>query len=52
MDARFFIVLILLVVVAAPEFSAAQMDGCPNCKAQNKDTAELIEQADRLHAAF
>ena len=52
MDARFFIVLILLVVAAAPEFSAAQMDGCPQCKAQNRDTAELIEQADRLYAAF
>lgn len=52
MDARFFIVLILLVVAAAPEFSAAQMDGCPHCKAQNRDAAELIEQADRLYAAF
>ena len=52
MDARFFIVLILLVVAAAPEFSAAQMDGCPHCKAQNRDTAELIEQADRLYAEF
>jgi len=52
MDARFFIVLILLVVAAAPEFSAAQMDGCPHCKAHNRDSAELIEQADRLYAAF
>ena len=52
MVARFFIVLILLVVAAAPDFSAAQMDGCPQCKAQNRDTAELIEQADRLYAAF
>jgi len=52
MDARFFIFLILLVVAAAPEFSAAQIDGCPHCKTQNRDAAELIEQADRLYAAF
>ena len=52
MDARFFIVLILLVVAVAPEFSAAQMDGCPQCKAQNRDSAELIEQADRFYAEF
>jgi len=52
MDARFFIFLILLVVAAAPEFSAGQIDGCPHCKTQNRDAAELIEQADRLYAAF
>ena len=52
MNPRFFIFLILLVVAAAPEFSAAQTDGCPHCKTQNRDTAELIEQADRLYAAF
>jgi tetratricopeptide (TPR) repeat protein len=52
MAERFLIVLILLIVFAAPDFSSAQTDGCPRCKAQNRDTAALIEQADRLHAEF
>jgi tetratricopeptide (TPR) repeat protein len=50
MAERFFIALIL--VFAAPPFSSAQMDGCSGCKAYHKDTAELIKQADRLHAEF
>jgi len=52
MAERFLIALILLIVLVAPDFSSAQMDGCPHCKAHNRDTAELIEQADRLYAEF
>ena len=52
MAERFLIALILLVVFAAPDFSSAQTDGCPGCKSHNREVAELIEQADRLHAEF
>jgi tetratricopeptide (TPR) repeat protein len=31
---------------------AAQMDGCPHCKAYSPESAQLIKQADRLHAEF
>jgi tetratricopeptide (TPR) repeat protein len=49
---RFFIVPLLLIVFAALDVSAAQLDGCLHCKASHVEVAELIKQADRLHAEF
>ena len=35
-----------------PGFSAAQTEGCADCRTQNPAIAQLIKQADRLHAEF
>jgi tetratricopeptide (TPR) repeat protein len=49
---RFLIALVSAIVVAIPHSSSAQPDGCSGCKVHNKDTVELIKQADRLYAEF
>jgi tetratricopeptide (TPR) repeat protein len=48
---RTFIAL-LLIVFGAPEFAAAQTDGCTYCNGHETDIAQLIQQADRFHAEF
>ncbi len=49
---RVTLLAVTLVMIAAPNFTAAQMDGCPQCKAHNPEVARLIKLADRLHAEF
>jgi tetratricopeptide (TPR) repeat protein len=52
MAGRLFIAALTLVFIAAPNFSWAQMEVCLYCKAHNPEIAQLIKQADRLHAEF
>lgn len=49
---RFFPLAVSAFVMCAPYFGAAQTDGCLNCKANGAEIAQLIKQADRLHAEF
>jgi tetratricopeptide (TPR) repeat protein len=49
---RFSFLVVTLMILAASSFSAAQMEGCLNCKAQSAEVTQLIKQADRLHAEF
>ena len=49
---RSFLVTLALIVIIAPKFSAARMEGCPQCKTDKTEITQLIKQADRLHAEF
>jgi len=49
---RSFLVILALVAVGVPKFSAARMEGCPQCKTDKTEITQLIKQADRLHAEF
>jgi tetratricopeptide (TPR) repeat protein len=45
-------ITVLLILFGAPDWGAAQTDGCTNCNGHETDIAQLIQQADRLHAEF
>jgi tetratricopeptide (TPR) repeat protein len=46
------VLIVLTLIFAVPQFSGAQPEGCPRCRAHNREISEIIEQADRLHAEF
>jgi tetratricopeptide (TPR) repeat protein len=44
--------LAITVFLLAPRLGAAQIEDCPDCKAHSAQVAQVIKQADRLHAEF
>jgi tetratricopeptide (TPR) repeat protein len=48
----FLLLPLLSLTLFAPALSAAQVDGCPHCRGQDAEIAQLIKRADRLHSQF
>ena len=47
-----YALVVILLLLAAPDRLAAQAEGCSHCGTRAPEVSQLIQEADRLHGEF